>query len=86
MRREAAIGEILRIVNAASGDLAPGMDELTLLGEIKRRWPELPVMMVTAYRDEERRRTASEYGAAQFVTKPVDFEFLKQQLQQLPHP
>ena len=26
----------------------PGMDGLTLLGEIKRRWPELPVMMVTA--------------------------------------
>ena len=25
----------------------PGMDGLTLLGEIKRRWPELPVMMVT---------------------------------------
>ena len=26
----------------------PGMDGLTLLGEIKRRWPELTVMMVTA--------------------------------------
>src|SRR6185369_13993474 len=23
----------------------PGMDGLTLLGEIKQRWPELPVMM-----------------------------------------
>jgi CheY-like chemotaxis protein len=27
----------------------PGMDALDLLGKIKRRYPELPVMMVTAY-------------------------------------
>jgi len=30
-------------------------------------------MMVTAYGDEERRRLAAEYGAAEFITKPVDF-------------
>ena len=36
----------------------PGMDGLTLLREIKTRRPELPVMMVTAYGDEERRRAA----------------------------
>ena len=61
----------------------PGMDGLTLLGEIKRRWPELPVMMVTAYGDEERRRAASERGAADFLAKPVDFDMLKEQLQHL---
>ena len=38
----------------------PGMDGLTLLGEIKRRWPELPVMMVTALSD----------GAARMNTEP----------------
>ena len=62
----------------------PGMDGLTLLGEIKQRWPELPVMMVTAYGDDERRRRAGEYGAAEFITKPVDFEMLKERLRQLP--
>jgi CheY-like chemotaxis protein len=64
----------------------PDMDGLTLLREIKQRWPELPVMMVTAYGDEERRRQAGERGAAEFVTKPVDFDSLKQQLLQLPEP
>jgi len=64
----------------------PGMDGLTLLGEIRQRWPTLPVMMVTAYGDEERRRKASERGAAEFITKPVDFDFLKQQLKQLAGP
>src|SRR5262249_45745156 len=34
----------------------PGMDGLELLGEIKQRRPDLPVMMLTAYGDDERRR------------------------------
>jgi CheY-like chemotaxis protein len=62
----------------------PGMDGLQLLGEIKGRFPDLPVMMVTAYGDDERRRRATELGAAEFLTKPVDFDFLKAQLSQLP--
>ena len=61
----------------------PGMDGLTLLGEVKRLHPELPVIMVTAYGDDERRRRAGELGAAEFVTKPVDFDRLKAQLRQL---
>ena len=62
----------------------PGMDGLTLLREIKQRRPDLPVMMVTAYGDDERRRHAAEAGALQFLSKPVDFDFLKAQLRQLP--
>ena len=63
----------------------PGMDGLTLLGESKRRFPDLPVMMVTAYGDDERRRRADELGAAEFITKPVDFDLLKAQLRELPN-
>ena len=62
----------------------PGMDGLELLGEIKQRRPDLPVMMVTAYGDDERRRHARELGAIEFITKPVDFDRLKEQLRQLP--
>jgi CheY-like chemotaxis protein len=60
----------------------PGMDGLQLLAEIKQRRPDLPVMMVTAYGDDERRCRAAECGAAEFITKPVDFDFLKQRLRQ----
>ncbi|HEV2978460.1 MAG TPA: response regulator [Casimicrobiaceae bacterium] len=64
----------------------PGMDGLGLLRAVKHRYAELPVIMVTAYGDDERQRKASEYGAAEFVTKPVDFDLLKQHLQQLRPP
>jgi len=62
----------------------PGMDGLTLLREIKTRRPDLPVMMVTAYGDEERRRQAEQAGAFQFLSKPVDFDRLKEELRRLP--
>jgi DNA-binding NtrC family response regulator len=60
------------------------MDGLSLLREIKTRRPDLPVMMVTAYGDEERRRQAEEAGAFQFLSKPVDFDLLKEELRRLP--
>jgi len=34
--------------------------------------------------DDERRRRASELGAFEFLTKPVDFDRLKAKLRQLP--
>jgi CheY-like chemotaxis protein len=61
----------------------PIMDGLELLCEIKPCRPDLPVMMVTAYGDDERRRLVREYGAAELITKPVDFDLLKTRLRGL---
>jgi CheY-like chemotaxis protein len=78
-------GEIEPTLLAVLSDINMlGMDGLELLGEIKQLRPDLPVMMVTAYGDDERRRQAAQHGAADFFTKPVDFEHLKAQLGQLP--
>ena len=78
-------GEIRPALVAVLSDInMPGMDGLELLGEIKQRCPDLPVMMVTAYGDDERRRRARELGASEFITKPVDFDQLKEQLRGLP--
>jgi CheY-like chemotaxis protein len=76
------IAPTLRVI--LSDTNMPGMDGLTLLREVEARRPDLPVMMVTAYGDDERRRVAEQYGAAEFITKPVDFDLLKAQLRQLP--
>ena len=78
-------GEIEPELLAVLSDInIPGMDGLQLLAEIKQRRPDLTVMMVTAYGDDDRRRRAAQHGAAEFITKPVDFEHLKAQLSQLP--
>jgi CheY-like chemotaxis protein len=77
-------GEIQPTLVAVLSDInMPGMDGLQLLGEIKQRRPDLLVMMVTAYGDDERRRRARELGAFEFINKPVDFDQLKEQLRQL---
>jgi DNA-binding NtrC family response regulator len=37
------------------------------MDEVRKRFPDLPVMMVIAYGDYERRRLASELGASEFL-------------------
>ena len=68
----------------------PEMDGLQLLREVKRYQPDLPVIMITAYSDDERRRVADAFGAADFLNKPIDFDHLKQRIQAFspegPHP
>jgi CheY-like chemotaxis protein len=77
---ESGIPELIAVLSDIN---MPGMDGLTLLGEIKMRRPDLPVMMVTAYDDDERRRRAGEYGASDLISKPVDFDLLKRELYRL---
>ena len=55
----------------------PGMTGLELLKNVKKEYPDLPVHMITAYGDEKNYRTAMDYGADGYMTKPLDFEHLK---------
>jgi two-component system, response regulator, stage 0 sporulation protein F len=81
LRRVVELGPELIVI--LSDINMPGMDGMALLREIKARRPGLAVMMVTAYGDDERRRRAAEIGAADFLAKPIDFDFLKERLRQL---
>lgn len=56
----------------------PGMSGLDLLPEVKQRRPSLPVFMISAYGDQATIQTALARGASKFLTKPVDFPQLKQ--------
>ena len=60
----------------------PGMSGLELLTHIKEKYVKPPptVMMITAYGDEENFNTAKRLGADDFLTKPVDFNLLKEKL------
>ena len=51
----------------------PGMSGLDLLPRARQARPDVPVIMITAYGDDETRRKAAEAGAAGLFTKPIDF-------------
>ncbi|GAO41439.1 response regulator [Flavihumibacter petaseus] len=63
----------------------PGMSGLDLLGRIKHNHyePTPVVIMITAYGDEENFRIAKENGADDFLTKPLDFNMLKEKLKHI---
>lgn len=47
----------------------PGRSGLELLEETKRRWPRLPVLMVSAYPEQELALRSIRLGASAYVTK-----------------
>lgn len=61
----------------------PGMSGLELLRRIKERLAHLSVFMITAYGDEHNYRKAMEYGAQEYITKPIDFDDLKRKIMSL---
>ena len=60
----------------------PGMSGLQLLEHIKQKYHKPPpvVMMITAYGDKENYDTAMKLGADDFLTKPLEFNLLKEKL------
>jgi CheY-like chemotaxis protein len=55
----------------------PGMSGLELLPKAKALRPDVPVIMITAYGDDNTRRKALEGGAEALLTKPIDFGALR---------
>ena len=60
----------------------PGMSGIELLRQIRSKSPLSPptIMMITAYGDEQSHAQAMQLGANDFLTKPLDFNDLKQKL------
>lgn len=58
----------------------PGMTGLELLAEVKNRFPDINVSMISAYGDSENFNRAKESGAKEFFTKPIDFKSLKEEI------
>jgi CheY-like chemotaxis protein len=49
----------------------PGLSGLDLLRHVRERYPQVPVVLVTGYGDEETRQAARTHGAHALLTKPV---------------
>lgn len=52
----------------------PGMDGLQCLSEIQKRWPNLPVILMTAYGSLETTMEAIRLGAWDYISKPFSPE------------
>jgi two-component system response regulator HydG len=72
----------LAIANARTPDVVvtdlkmPGMDGMELLAELRARHRNVPVIVVTAFGDIASAVAAMRAGAADFLTKPIDFPML----------
>ena len=58
----------------------PGMTGLEMLPKVKAMRPDVPVIMISAYSDDNTKRKAIESGAEGLLTKPIDFALLREQI------
>jgi DNA-binding response OmpR family regulator len=61
--------------------MMPGTDGLTVCRELKRDYPSLPIILLTARDDMATRSQAMSLGVCEFVTKPVDNHDLLKRIQ-----
>jgi CheY-like chemotaxis protein len=57
--------------------LMPEMNGFEVLKRIKAIYPDIPVAMVTSIWDDEEGKKCLEAGAFDYITKPIDFNHLK---------
>lgn len=59
----------------------PDMDGLECLREIKHRWPQLPVILLTGHASVRAGVEGVAYGASDYCLKPVEFEHLIERIE-----
>jgi CheY-like chemotaxis protein len=69
-----------RLILILSDINMPGMSGLDLLPKARLARPDVPVIMITAYGDVETKRRALEGGAEGFLSKPIDFAALREEI------
>lgn len=57
--------------------MMPGIDGVEVLQQIRTRWPEVPVVMLTAVANLDIAKGALRRGAFDYVRKPFEWEHLE---------
>lgn len=60
--------------------LMPEMSGIECLQIIRKSNPDAIVVMATAVHDENTAKQAIQYGAYDYITKPIDFQYLKENI------
>ncbi len=55
----------------------PEMGGRTVLAALKKVFPKIPIIMITGFDDHDVALECMNAGAYDFVTKPIDFDYLK---------
>lgn len=55
----------------------PELDGLTMLKELRKAGSNIPVIIITAFSDKQKIKTAWDNGAFDFIDKPINYEQLK---------
>jgi putative nucleotidyltransferase with HDIG domain len=61
----------------------PGQGGIWLVREVRRRWPEVAIIVLTAGQDPDAARQCLEAGADQFFVKPVKLDELRHALERM---
>jgi DNA-binding NtrC family response regulator len=57
--------------------MLPDEDGITVLGNMKKIVPNVPVIMITGGSDVEIAKECLKKGAVDYITKPFDFDYLR---------
>lgn len=60
----------------------PGLDGMNVLRQIKQKYPQMKVIMVTALETRDKIEEAMRYGADNYITKPLSLEYLEKDVQE----
>ena len=71
-----AMFEIMKFDGILLDIQMPVMDGLTMLEKVRERYPNIPVIMMTAELNKEKILQAMERGANDYLLKPIDFDLL----------
>ncbi|MBP8980532.1 MAG: sigma-54-dependent Fis family transcriptional regulator [Syntrophobacterales bacterium] len=75
---KAALTENLSAYDLLMSDIRmPGMDGLEFLKKVREKWPELPVILMTAYGSLETTMEALRIGAWDYISKPFSPEAIR---------
>jgi len=81
-------GEALDLVDSDSYDVVvldlqmPGMDGIEVLERIKKRQPDIQVVLLTGHATVEKGVEAMKHGALEFLEKPIEISALSEIIQQ----
>ncbi|GAB4180196.1 MAG: sporulation initiation phosphotransferase Spo0F [Calditrichia bacterium] len=60
--------------------MMPGMDGFELIKKLKQYKPDIPVIVITAYGDEEKEQRSKKLGVVEYIEKPFDIHSIREKV------